>query len=127
MKKRKMIRDFTDLEIYTLALDLAALIYKLTNKFPDKEKFGITNQLRRASSSVGANIAEGFGRYHRKDFTKFLYNARGSLNETKHFLLLSKELKYIKNPELSKFDYNIKNLGIKINNLIKSINQTINR
>ena len=80
-------RDFTDLRVYQMSVILSADIYKLTENFPESERWGIIDQLRRASASIGANIAEGFGRYHQKDFAKFLYNARGSLNETRHFLM----------------------------------------
>lgn len=121
MKRKKLIKDFTDLEVYQLSFNLAAEIYFLSNRFPKNEKFGISDQLKRSSSSVGANIAEGFGRYHRKDFKKFLYNARGSLNEIRHFLLLSRKLNYINKDDLIKLEKRIKNLGIKLNNLINSI------
>lgn len=119
------IRDFTDLEVYQLSLDLSLNVYKLVNNFPSDERFGLIDQLKRCSSSVGANIAEGFGRYHKKDFIKFLYNARGSLNETRHFMILSEKLHYIKDSELQSIEQDIKNLGIKLNNLIKSIYRTI--
>lgn len=121
----KKIEDFTDLEVYQLSIELSLSVYKIISKMPEHEKYGICDQLRRSSSSVGANIAEGFGRYHKKDFIKFLYNARGSLNETKHFLILGQKLDYINQEELLDLEHQIKNLGIKLNNLIKSIYRTI--
>jgi len=96
----------------------------LTKKFPPEEKFGITNQLRKASSSVGANIAEGFGRFHKKDFIRFLYIARGSLHETRHFLILSNRLNYVSQKKLENFNIKIKNLSVKLNNLISSISKS---
>ena len=113
------IRTFEDLEVYQLSIQLTKKIYQLSEKFPSKERFNITDQLIRASSSIGANIAEGFGRDTTKEFIKFLYNARGSLMEVRHFLNLSRELGY-------KFDSDnlfqtINILGIKINNLIKAL------
>jgi four helix bundle protein len=74
---------------------LALMIYKETQKFPDHEKFGLTSQLRRASSSVSANIAEGSGRSSVKDKAHFYIIARGSLVETDNFLELAHDLKYI--------------------------------
>lgn len=118
---KKEIRDFRDLEIYQLSLELTKDIYHIIDKFPDCEKFNIIDQLIRAVSSIGANIAEGFGRYHRKEFVKFLYISRGSLMEVLHFLILSNKLGYIKDNELKEFDEKIKILGIKINNLINAI------
>jgi len=127
MNNKKKINDFTDLETYQLSLDLAKEIYLLTRKLPSDEKFGIINQLKRASASVGANIAEGFGRYHTRDFIKFLYNARGSLNEVYHFLLLSRRLCYISDKDLDKFTIRIKNISVKLNNLINAIANKIKK
>ena len=62
-----MVKDFEDLEIYQLALSLAKKIYLLTANFPKSELYGLVDQTRRAISSVGANMAEGFGRFHYKD------------------------------------------------------------
>ena len=119
------IKDFTDLEVYQLSLEISFKIYQLTRKFPKSELFEIVDQLKRSSSSIGANIAEGFGRYHRRDFIKFLYNSRGSLNETKHFLTLSEKLGYINKKELDIFELDLRNLSVKLNNLIKSIYKSI--
>jgi len=66
------IVDFTDLIIYQLAVDLADWIYELTAKFPEDERHNLTSQLRRSSTSVYSNIAEGFGRYHYKENKQFL-------------------------------------------------------
>lgn len=70
-------------------------IYKITKKFPKDELFGIVSQIRRASSSVPANIVEGNARRSSKEFAQFLVLARGSLSETQYFLELSKDLEYI--------------------------------
>lgn len=113
-----VIRDFTDLEIYHLAEEITIEIYKLTQSFPAQEKFGLISQIRRAIISVGANIAEGYGRFHYKDKTQFLYNARGSLLETKHFLILSCELKFIKKETFEDLLKKIERLSVKLNNYI---------
>ncbi|PIZ00524.1 four helix bundle protein [bacterium (Candidatus Howlettbacteria) CG_4_10_14_0_8_um_filter_40_9] len=94
-KNRKEIKDFDDLEVYQLARELTVWIYKITSDFPDEEKFGIISQIRRAITSVGANIAEGFGRFHYKENVQFCRNARGSLTEVKHFMISALDLGYI--------------------------------
>ena len=70
--------DFRKLNVYCKALDFVDAIYKLTGGFPKDEQFGLTSQLKRASSSICCNIAEGNGRYHKKDFMQFLRIALGS-------------------------------------------------
>ncbi len=115
------INSVQDLEIYNLANKLTIDIYKITSGFPKEERFGIVDQLRRASSSIGANIAESFGRYHRKDKVNFLYHARGSLIECQHFCLLSYKLHFLKSDELEDLKKQIRNLGVKINNYISAI------
>ncbi len=114
----KMIKSFTDLEIWQLALELTLLVYKETVGFPKGEQFGVTSQIRRSISSVGANIAEGFGRFHYKEFIKFLLNARGSLQETKHWLILSKELGYTTERVTIELINKIERLNVKLNNTI---------
>lgn len=94
------ITSFEQLIAWQKAIDLAVVVYKSTDTFPKSEQFGITNQLRRASSSVSANIAEGFGRKTNKDKSHFYIIAYGSLMETKSFLHLSQRLGYIPSLEL---------------------------
>jgi four helix bundle protein len=89
------ITDFNDLNAWKKAHELTLYIYTLTQNFPKEEKYGIIIQLRRASSSIGANIAEGFSRYHFKDKIRFYYNARASAAEVQYFLILSRDLAYI--------------------------------
>lgn len=78
-----------------MARELALAVYKASESFPPHETYGMRRQLRSAVTSIAANIAEGFGRYHYKDNLKFLYNARGSLAETESFLLLALDLGYL--------------------------------
>lgn len=119
--KKYKIRDFEDLEVYSLTRDLTNLVYKTTKTFPDEEKFGIVSQIRRAITSVGANIAEGFGRYHYKENIQFCRNARGSLTEVKHFMITALDLGYIENPTFEEFLQKYDTLKIKLNNYIRSI------
>ncbi|MDD3678956.1 MAG: four helix bundle protein [Patescibacteria group bacterium] len=114
-----MIKDFRDLEIYQLANDLTLDVYEVIKDLPRSERYVLIDQLRRATTSIGANIAEGFGRYHTKEYIKFLYISRGSLMEVWHFLILAQKLGYVK--EISSFETKINKLAVKINNLIRAI------
>jgi four helix bundle protein len=75
------VRTFRDLVAWQKGMDLAKQIYLDTRSMPEGERFGLTNQMRRAAVSVPSNIAEGYGRESRPDLVKFLRIARGSLNE----------------------------------------------
>ncbi len=83
---------FEDLEVWQLAHQLCLRVYKHTKRFPSEEKFRLADQLCRATSSISANIAEGEGRYHLNDQIHFIHMARGSLSETRYFLLLARDL-----------------------------------
>lgn len=98
-EKNSKIRDFTDLQVWQSSHSLALGVYKLTNKFPKSEGFGLISQLQRASVSITSNIAEGFGRHTIKEKIQFYYQAQGSLTEVKNQLILSKDLGYISNTE----------------------------
>lgn len=89
------ITAFEDLTVWQESQSLAVLVYQVTKKLPREEAFGITNQIRRAASSVSANIAEGFGRTSPKDKIHFYTIAYGSLLETKNFIYLTRKLGYL--------------------------------
>lgn len=89
------MRDFTKIEAWKLADDLTVAIYQHTRSFPTEERYGITSQIRRASSSVAANIVEGSARETKRDYLHFLHMARGSLMETKYFVHLARRLGYL--------------------------------
>ena len=72
---------FEKLEVWQKAVGFADAVYRLTRKFPDDERFGLTSQMRRAAVSVASNIAEGSARYSRNDFARFIEIATGSLFE----------------------------------------------
>ena len=95
MVDRKKIQGFEDLVVWQESQNLAVQVYEITKQFPREEVFGITSQIKRAVSSVSANIAEGFGRQTLKDKLQFYTIAYGSLLETKNFLYLSQRLGYI--------------------------------
>ncbi len=84
-----------DLKAWQESMDLVVTIYKVTSKFPDEEKYGLTTQLRRASVSVPSNIAEGSARKGNKEYIQFLYVALGSLAELDTQLEIAHNLEFI--------------------------------
>ena len=115
-----MISDFYDLNAWKEAHILVLMVYKLLSRYPNEEKFGIVDQLRRAVTSITANIAEGFGRYSYKDRNHFNYQARGSIKEVQDFLLISKDLNFIKKGDFDELWIQIKKTEMLINGLIRS-------
>jgi four helix bundle protein len=97
-----MARDFTKIQAWKLADDLTVDVYTATKQFPREELYGLTSQLRRAASSIPANIAEGSNRSSQKDYLHFLSVASGSLAEVRYFLHLSKRLGYLSESEYKK-------------------------
>jgi four helix bundle protein len=86
---------YRDLKFWSESMDLSIEIYKLTSNFPKEEKFGIVDQMRRASVSIPSNIAEGSGRKSDKDFSRFLDYSMGSAYELETQIEISKELGYL--------------------------------
>ena len=126
MAIRRIVRDFDDLQVYQLASELADWVYDLTTNFPQDEKYNVTSQIKKAVTSVGANIAEGYGRFHYKENIQFCRQARGSLAETKHFMLFGKKRDYVNKEILEKFLTEYTKLQVKLNNYINSIGKNIN-
>ena len=102
-------------------MDLVQQVYRVTMKFPDHEKYGITNQMRRASVSVPSNIAEGQGRGSPRDFRRFLALARGSLFELETQILLSEGLQYLPVEDAKPLYAQIEEVGKLLNGLMKSL------
>ena len=115
------IRNFYDLDAWTKAHAFILEIYKTTKEFPKEELYGITSQLRRAASSVAANIAEGFSRYHYNDKIRFYHNARGSVSETQNFIFLVKDLAFITENKFKHLFTLSEEINKLINGLIRSI------
>lgn len=97
--KNKTIRDFTDLIVWQNGHRLVLQIYRITELFPKKETYSLTDQMRRAASSITNNIAEGFGRQTYKEKVHFYYQAQGSLIELKNQILISGDINYISDKE----------------------------
>jgi len=76
--EHKKLNSYRELEVWKKGLNLVKLLYQMTEKLPENERFGLTSQIRRAAVSVPTNIAEGWGRETVKNYIQFLRNTRGS-------------------------------------------------
>jgi len=94
------IKTFTDLIVWQEGHKLVVIVYKITKSFPQEEKYSLVDQMRRAAASVTANIAEGFGRHSYKEKLQFYFLAQGSLTELKNFILIAKDVGYLRRKEL---------------------------
>jgi len=103
-RKPGQVRDFTDLQTWKLARELRISIYAATKKFPPEERYVLFGQLRRAASSITANIAEGFGRYSYRENMQFCRQARGSAFELRDHLTTALDEKYILRGEWERLD-----------------------
>ena len=97
------MKNYRDLKIWARSHQLTAEIYRATKTFPREEMFGVTSQIRRAASSIPANIAEGCGRDGDAELRRFLTIALGSACELDYFVLLATELGYISVEQGAKF------------------------
>ena len=97
------IREFTDLLVWQEGHQLVITTYKITRSFPKAETYALVDQMRRAASSVTANIAEGFGRHGYKEKVQFYYLAQGSLTELKNSIFIARDVGYINAEELESY------------------------
>jgi len=111
---------FENLEVWQKSRKLVKSVYELTATFPNEEKFGLTSQLRRASVSVSSNIAESSTRWSRKDQARFYEIAFGSLIEALNQIILSNDLKFLKDDSLKNIRDEIDSIGRMLNSLYKS-------
>jgi len=119
------MRDFRKLVAWQKADDLVVMVYQVTEGFPSHEQFGLTSQMRRAVVSVAANIAEGCGRHTLKDFRRFLYLSRGSLNEVEYFIHLAARLDYFSESKTKSMMSHCHEIGRVLQGLINSLTKQI--
>lgn len=119
------IERFSDLTVWQEAHKLALSVYRFTGGFPAREKFGIVGQVRRSSSSICANIAEGFGRRTTRELLRSLQIARGENEETRYFLILSRDLGYIQAADFDKANEQCDIVAKLINALSSSLNERL--
>jgi four helix bundle protein len=97
------LNDYRELRVWQVAMDLVVESYRLADLLPDRERFGLVAQIRRAATSVPANIAEGYGRMRRGEYLNHLSIARGSLKELETHVAIAERLGYIHVSELAQF------------------------
>jgi len=120
------MKDFRKLKVWEKSHVLALAIYQHTVGFPKTEIYGLTSQIRRAASSIPANIAEGSGRGSDGELARFLLIAMGSSSELKYHLFLAKDLEYLKESDFLALERQIDEVQKMITSLHKRIKQTAN-
>lgn len=115
------IYSFEKLVVWQEARKFAVAVYKVTAGFPSEEKFGLTNQIRRAAVSIAANIAEGNGRLSAKDQAHFYHIAYSSTMEVLSHLLISFDLSFLSEEDLNTLRLKLEEITNKINALRKSV------
>ena len=113
-----------ELQVYSLSMEIAEKIWSIVTGWDYFSKDTIGKQLVRAADSISANLSEGFGRYHYKENVNFSYYSRGSLFETRARLTKAHNRKLIGDENFESFIRSIDDIGIKLNNYIKSIGKS---
>jgi four helix bundle protein len=118
------IESYRDLRVWRQAMDLAEATYRLSASFPKNEAYGITAQMRRASVSIPANIAEGYGRNSKGAYSQFLKVAQGSLKELETHVLLAERLGLVASASTTPVLASCDALGRMLRSLIRSIERS---
>lgn len=120
------IESFEDLEVYQLALELQQEIFEQTKTFPAEEKYSLTDQIRRSSRSIGANISEAWGkRRYPAHFVSKLSDSDGEQNETRHWLRSAFLCRYISEPEFNMLVEKCRTTGRKLGNMMQHPDQWV--
>ena len=115
--------DFKELKVWQKAHQMTLTTYRVTSAFPREEMYGLISQLRRATSSVGANIAEGCGRRSDGDMCRFLQIVRGSASEAEYHFLLAKDLHFLDEKDFKALTSQADELQRMLTGLIQSVRQ----
>lgn len=116
------IRDFRDLDIWKKGIEIVKDVYEIVEKFPKQEFYALVSQIQKSAISIPSNIAEGFNRFHNKEYKQFLYIALGSCAELETQIEIASELKYINSEKKKDILERIKHESRMLTNLIKKIN-----
>jgi len=115
------LKSYRDLLVWQKGIDLVVLTYRATSAFPKSETYGLTSQIRRAATSIPANIAEGYGRGTRKEYVQFLMVAQGSLKELETHLIVSEKLAYLTAAQTARLLSQTDELGRMLGALIRKL------
>ena len=115
------LKSYQELEVWKKSIDLAEMVYRTSAEFPVEERFGMTSQVRRAATSIPANIAEGAERHGPREFLQFLSIASGSLAETETFLILALRLNLAKSGQIDSLLAQSEEVGQMLNGLKRSL------
>lgn len=116
-----MLKSYRELLVWQKAVELALLVYRLSEGFPKREIYGLTSQIRRAGVSVPSNIAEGYGRCARKEYLQFLSIAQGSLKELETQTIIGGRLGYGTPSQIEKVLAEAEVVGKMLGSLIRSL------
>ncbi|MBW2608803.1 MAG: four helix bundle protein [Deltaproteobacteria bacterium] len=116
-----MALHWKKLKVWQKPHALVLEVYRITTKFPKTETYGLVDQIKRASCSIPSNIVEGQSRNTTKEYLNFLYMARGSLEELRYFLLLSKDLTFLDAEVYGGMEKECEEISLMLNGLIKSL------
>lgn len=115
------IQSYRDLRVWQEAMNLAEAVYRLTKLFPKDELFGLTSQMRRASVSIPANIAEGYGRESTGSYVQFLRVSQGSLKELETHALLANRVGILVEADMIRLLSSAESTGKMLRALIRSL------
>jgi len=121
------VQDYRKLKVWERARALAASVYRVTRGFPRDELYGMTNQMRRASVSIGANIAEGCGRDGGKELARFLAIASGSASELDCLVVLAGDLNFLKKTEYEALAQDVTEIRRMLNALSQTVKQSADK
>lgn len=123
--EKQTAKSFEDLIVWQKAHKWVLSIYKHTDRFPQKEIFGITSQLKRAAISVPANIAEGFKKRGKADKVRFMNIAQGSLEECRYYLILARDLQYLEQKSWAELKEGLEEISKMIEAYAKAIRSSM--
>jgi four helix bundle protein len=115
------VGNFNDLDVWRKAHTLTLDVYEVTKRFPREEIFGLTSQLRRASSSIAANLTEGCGRKSDPELRRFVHLARGSASELEYHLLLARDLTFLSDEDFKRMSKACDEVSRMLNSLSTSV------
>jgi four helix bundle protein len=114
---------YQELKVWKKSMELTVVVYRTTQKFPDREIYSLTNQMRRAAVSIPSNIAEGKGKSSDRELTVFLCHARGSLYELETQTLIARDLGYLETQVAKNLENMVAETGKMLNGLINSLRE----